>query len=366
MTETPTTSEHPADLIVGTVSGLAAGLVGAVAMTGFQAALAKGGITSGVSGPPSTEKAAERVAKAAGARRVPRDRRAAAGDAVHNLFGAAVGGLYGAAAELSPRVTAGRGTAFGAAAATVVDETLVPAFKLGDPFWKAPLRSHPYSYVSHLVFGTVTDLARRWLRRFFVRVRAGAKVVRQHAVDPPVVAEARATAPRRHTLPLAFLLGACAGPRTSAPLLIASWAAARGWIDLKGSPLAFLARPNALKVTGPMAVGELIVDKLPSTPHRTEPVGVAARAVSGAVSGAALAGGRSPAAALAGAAGALAATYAGHAIRTRLSRQLGRDAPVAVVEDLLAFGGATLVLLAALAPARLPVSAPRRRTAAGT
>ncbi|MET0350397.1 MAG: DUF1440 domain-containing protein [Rhizobacter sp.] len=349
MPRTNTNDTRPGDLMRGAASGLAAGLVGAVAMTAFQALLARGRITSGVSGAPSTEKAADALALATVGHGFPRSRRPAAGETVHNAFGALVGGAYGIAAEVDPRVTRGGGAAFGAVAATVVDETLVPAFRLGDPFWRAPIFSHPYSYLSHVVFGTVTEAARKVFRRFFRQVEAGAAVVRRQP-EPPVVVE-RPAPDARHTLSLACLGGACAGPRTSAPLAIASWAARLGWIDVKGSPLAFLASPRAVSMTTPMALGELVVDKLPSTPSRTQAVGVAARVASGAVSGAALAGGRSARAALAGAAGALVATYVGHSLRTQTARAFGRDVPVAAVEDLLAFGGAAMVCLAALAPA---------------
>jgi len=337
MNSVNTNEARPGGLLLGAASGLAAGLVGAVAMTAFQSVLARGRITSGVSGPPSTEKAA------------PRARRPAAGETVHNVVGALVGGAYGVAAEVDARVTRGGGAAFGAVAATVVDETLVPAFRLGDPFWRAPIFSHPYSYLSHVVFGTVTEAARKVFRRFFRQVKAGAAVVLRQPEAPVVVA--RPEPSTQPSLTLAFLLGACAGPRTSAPLAIVSWAARLGWIDLKRSPLAFLASDRAVSVTTPMALGELVVDKLPSTPSRTQAVGVVARVASGAVSGAALAGGRSPQAALAGAAGALVATYVGHSIRTQAARAFGRDFPVAAVEDLLAFGGAAMVCLAVLAPA---------------
>jgi len=352
MPRTNTNDPRPNGLMLGAASGLAAGLVGAVAMTAFQAVLARGRITSGVSGPPSTEKAADALALATVGHGLPRSRRPAAGETVHNVVGALVGGAYGVAAEVDPRVTRGGGAAFGAVAATVVDETLVPAFRFGDPFWRAPVFSHPYSYLSHVVFGAVTEAARKVFRRFFRQVEAGASVVMQQP-EPPVVVTAPEPDPRR-TLTLAFLLGACAGPRTSAPLAIASWAARLGWIDVKGSPLAFLASPRAVSMTTPMALGELVVDKLPSTPSRTQAVGVAARVASGAVSGAALAGGRSPRAALAGAAGALVATYVGHSLRTQTAKAFGRDFPVAAVEDLLAFGGAAMVCLAVLAPAEAP------------
>lgn len=367
------------DIGLGLASGLAAGLTGALVMTGFQALLAKVGITSGVQGPPSTERAANAAAYLVTGRRVPRARRAAAGDAVHNAVGSLVGGVYGVAAEVAPQVTAGQGAAFGVVAATVVDETLVPAFRFGDPLWRAPVVSHPYSYVSHVVFGTSTEAARQLFRRFFRRVKDGAAVLREARAQGRSVAahaarladasrrtaalsDARAAHPsetdpalRRESasqLLLAFMLGATAGPRTSAPLTTVSWAARLGWIDLRGSPLAFLGTNAAVAATTPMALGELVIDKLPATPDRTLPVGVGARMATGALSGAALAGGRSWQSAVAGAAGALVATYVGHSIRTGMAKAFGHDAPVAVAEDLLAFGGAAMVCVAALAPPR--------------
>lgn len=346
--------------LLGLASGLAAGAVGSWVMTEFQALLARAKITSGVSGRPSTEKAADRLSRLATGRAVRRSKRADSGEAVHYGFGSLVGGLYGLAADVDGRVTAGQGAVLGVAAASVVDETLVPAFGLGDPFWKAPAISHPYSYASHLVFGLSTEASRKLFRSFLGDVQAGVEVLRKGEPRPRLETEGKGG---WRTLGLAFLLGATAGPRTTAPLLAATWAARLGWIDLKGSRLAFLASPEAATVVTPMALGELVADKLPSTPHRTEPGGVAARAVSGAVSGAALGGGRSMAPALAGAAGAIAATYIGHRIRTRLSKSLGRDWPVAGVEDVLAIGGAFLVCVAALAPQQARQAARPRRLA---
>lgn len=373
------------DVALGVASGLAAGLVGALVMTGFQSALARGGVTSGVKGTPSTEKAADRAARLVTGRPVTSRRREAAGEAVHYATGSLIGGLYGAAAELQPTVTAGQGAAFGIVAATVVDETLVPALRLGDPVWRAPAISHPYSYASHVVYGTATEGARKLFRRFFGKVKDGADQIRRSGwtlrealrqgaamkqteelararrglgdatAEQPAHRDAKNAARRgpsasRQTLLLSFLLGATAGPRTSAPITAVTWAARLGLISVKDSPLSGLASNRAVAVTTPMAIGELVVDKLPSTPDRTQPVGVVARVTSGAVAGAALAGGRSASAALAGAAGSIVATYLGHALRTRLSRALGNDWAVAVSEDLLAYGGAAMVCVAALAP----------------
>ena len=335
--------------LLGLAAGLGAGLVGAFAMSAFQALLARVDITSGVTGAPSTEKAADRLSENVSGRPVSYGMRATAGEAVHYSVGSLIGGLYGFAAEAEPRVRAGGGAVFGAAAATVVDETLVPVARFGEPFWRAPWMSHPYSYASHLVFGVATEGARKLLRRFLAKVRAGFTSLRTGKPRPPL--ETRGPDGWR-ALGLAFLLGATAGPRTSAPLTAVTWAARLGWIDLRRSRLGFLSSKQAAAIATPMALGEIVVDKLGSTPDRTEVVGVAARVMSGALSGAALVGGRSSSAALAGAAGSVAATYLGHAIRTRLSRSLHKDWPVAGTEDMLAFGGAVMVCLASLAPGR--------------
>lgn len=342
----PTSHPSRTDLPLGIASGLGGGLIGAAAMTAFQDLLERVGITSGVRGWPSTERAADRLAQLSG-RRLPASQRPVAGEAVHYAVGSLVGGVYGAAAELDPRVTCGHGTAFGIAAATVVDEGLVPAMRFGEPITRAPLQSHPYSYASHLIYGAFTECARNLFRRFFGRARAGAAVVREaRTLGVPVVA--RKPADSRRTLAMAFLMGATAGPRTSAPLFATAWAAKLGWIDVKDSPLAMLGSTSAVALTTPMAIGELIVDKLPSTPDRTDPPGLAARAVTGAISGAAIAGGRSWPAALSGAMGAIVATYACHRLREGLADALGHDFPVAATEDLIAFGGAAMLCLASL------------------
>jgi uncharacterized membrane protein len=347
--------DAPAPL-VGLVSGLAAGLVAAYAMTKFQTFVGeaiKPGL--GGTGTPSTETAADRASKLLTGKTIPKDRRPAAGEAVHYIIGSLVGGLYGLAAERQPKVAAGHGAVFGVTAATVLDEAVVPATGLGPGPTKAPLTSHPYSYASHLVFGVVTEGARKLFRRFFIRVRDGIATLPFRNSPARHVALDR-TPDDWRTIGLAFLLGATAGPRTSAPVTAVTWAARLGWIDLRGSKLAFLASPWAVAVTTPMALGELVIDKLPATPSRTQPAAIAARAASGALAGAALGAGRPVAglAALAGAVGATAGALLGHALRLKLAKAAGKDWPVAVTEDALAGGGALLVALASLAPARDP------------
>jgi uncharacterized membrane protein len=88
------------------------------------------------------------------------------------------------------------------------------------------------------------------------------------------------------------------------------------------------------------AAGELVVDKLPTTPSRLAPPGLAARLVLGALA-AGLFGQTQKAPWLPGAAiGALSAAFTakvGHDIRARLAHH-APDPAIAVVEDALALG----------------------------
>lgn len=145
---------------------------------------------------------------------------------------------------------------------------------------------------------------------------------------------------------LAFLLGLVAGLRTLTPPTAIAWAAWLGWLPLDGTWLSFLAHPWAAPILTLMAAAELVGDKLPRTPSRKKPAVFAARLVSGAVCGAAL---TAPSGAwhlglMAGLVGAVIGTLAGYELRTRAASAVGRDWPVALVEDAIALIGAALVV----------------------
>jgi uncharacterized membrane protein len=74
----------------------------------------------------------------------------------------------------------------------------------------------------------------------------------------------------------------------TAPTVVA-WAANRNWLNLHNSMLAFMGSTVAVALFTVLALGELVVDKLPSTASRTKPVGLIARSLAGALSGAAVA-----------------------------------------------------------------------------
>ena len=104
----------------------------------------------------------------------------------------------------------------------------------------------------------------------------------------------------------------------------------------------------AVAVFTVLALGELVVDKLPSTASRTRAPGLIARSVFGGLSGAcvAAAGAQSVAlGAVLGAAGGIAGAFAGYEIRVRLVRALKvPDFVVAVLEDAAAIVGGLLVV----------------------
>ena len=142
---------------------------------------------------------------------------------------------------------------------------------------------------------------------------------------------------------LAFLLGVVAGLRAMTAPAVVAWAAHRGWLQLHGTALSFMASTAALVIFILLAVGELIGDQLPSTPPRTAPPGLIARIVTGGFCGVCLAmAGGAPLAlgGLAGVVGALVGTYGGYQARTGLVRGLKvPDLVIATLEDIVAIGG---------------------------
>ncbi|HKG38467.1 MAG TPA: hypothetical protein VKB25_05710 [Conexibacter sp.] len=122
----------------------------------------------------------------------------------------------------------------------------------------------------------------------------------------------------------AALLGAAGGLRTAMP-----WGALAVRERLgRGATARFV--PLAA------AAGELVIDKLPQTPSRTSPPGLAGRLGSSAGAGWLIAG--APGAAAASAAAGLSA-FVGERTRAAIGRRTGLPDPlIAVVEDLLAIG----------------------------
>ncbi len=92
------------------------------------------------------------------------DQKHVAGVAIHYAFGAVSGAFYGAAAEVIPSVKVMKGLGFGIAIWLAAVEVALPLLKLAEPPWRYPVRMHTYSLISHLIYGSVTEQARRNLR----------------------------------------------------------------------------------------------------------------------------------------------------------------------------------------------------------
>ena len=145
---------------------------------------------------------------------------------------------------------------------------------------------------------------------------------------------------------LAFLIGVIAGLRAMTAPAVVSWAARLGWLHLANTWLSFLGAPVTPWIVSVLALGELVADQLPGTPSRKAPPGFGARIVTGALCGGALgaSGGALAEGMIAGVVGAVVGTLGGYEVRVRAAKAIGKDLPVALIEDAIAIGGALLIV----------------------
>lgn len=141
-------------------------------------------------------------------------------------------------------------------------------------------------------------------------------------------------------LALAGGIGVVAGLRSLTAPAAVSWAAYLGWLDLHGSPLAFMGSRVAVVILSLAALAEYVADKLPRTPSRTRPGSLIGRMVLGGLAGACLgvsAGQSLVVGAVLGGIGAVIGTFGGYQIRRRLVTGLKvKDVVIAIPEDLVA------------------------------
>jgi putative membrane protein len=165
----------------GIVAGIAGGLLASWVMNVFMENLgpqiqrAVGGDDSGEKEPQRPEdeqKADDATMKAAdavistvtGGRHLSHEEKEKGGPIVHYSFGAIMGGIYGAVAEVTPGATAGLGTAFGAALFAGADLIAVPALNLSGSSEQQPVTSLATPFAAHLVYGATTEAIRRLVR----------------------------------------------------------------------------------------------------------------------------------------------------------------------------------------------------------
>lgn len=138
-------------------------------------------------------------------------------------------------------------------------------------------------------------------------------------------------------------IGAVAGMRSaSAPALTSNYLAKNPSLFLEASPLKGMGLPLTANVLKFMALGELVVDKLPQCPNRTDLGPLGARAISGGVCGAAVFLAEGKHAEIGAALGAVSAVASAF-LFMNLRRVIGKaaklpDPVVALAEDGLVFG----------------------------
>ena len=145
---------------------------------------------------------------------------------------------------------------------------------------------------------------------------------------------------------LPLLIGVIAGLRAMTAPAAVSLAASAGRLDLTTTNLAFLGYAYTPWIFTVLALVELVTDQLPTTPSRTVPVQFGTRILMGGLTGGAIgaSGGAMMFGVIAGIVGAVIGTLGGRAVRARLASAFGSDRPAAVIEDLIAIGGAFLIV----------------------
>lgn len=147
---------------LGLLAGVAAGLVASAAMAAFQSVAQPLLPDEGGEEDPATVKAADKASKALTDAPVSEPYREQAGQAVHYITGAVLGGIYGVITEYKPEASAGFGGAYGIATSALLDEVAVPAAGLAPGPEDTLLAQHAYGAASHLVYGIVLEGV-RWL-----------------------------------------------------------------------------------------------------------------------------------------------------------------------------------------------------------
>jgi len=152
------TKTHERSLAKGLLAGLIGGLVATAAKTIAEKVYPPR--THGEPEPP--EILAEKIA----GHPLSNTEKIAASETIHWGFGALVGAAYGGIAEYYPAATAKEGASFGLALATLTHETALPAMGLSAEPEDQTARERVSEMGTHVVFGLVTEMVRRTVRKF--------------------------------------------------------------------------------------------------------------------------------------------------------------------------------------------------------
>src|SRR5215203_3963950 len=170
---------------LGALAGALAGIAGSWAMVRFNHLIAPEGLTSDKAGDPHAHRrvdarpndtdgtipdepgsmqVAEAVARPVLGRRLRDSEKEWAGPLVHYTFGASVGALYGAAAEIDRTTTRGAGIPYGIAVWLIADEIGMHAAGFASHPADYPVSRHAATLATHMVFGLSVEAVRRLLR----------------------------------------------------------------------------------------------------------------------------------------------------------------------------------------------------------
>lgn len=139
-------------------------------------------------------------------------------------------------------------------------------------------------------------------------------------------------------------MGLLGGQRAMTPIATVAIAAARGELPADNGAPRLLAHPIVAAGALALAIGEMAGDKQKTAPDRIVPIGLAARFVTSAIAGAALAPRRQRwlAAAVGGATAAIA-SYPGWRLRMKAMARHGQT-PTGFVEDAAVIAGAAAIV----------------------
>jgi uncharacterized membrane protein len=141
-----------------------------------------------------------------------------------------------------------------------------------------------------------------------------------------------------------FLMGLVGGQRAMTPLAAVAIAAARGEPGEDNGSMGILAHPVVAGGALLLAAAEMAGDKQKTAPDRIVPIGLAARFLTSAIAGAALAPRRDRwLAAAVGGVTAVVAAYPGWRARTATMARHGQT-PTGFIEDIAVVGGAAAIV----------------------
>jgi uncharacterized membrane protein len=251
-----------------------------------------------------------------GSRKERENRLAGLGPLAGILTGVGLGALAGVLRSAGVRLPAAVGGPLLGAAAMAASDGPLAALGVSDPrSWSTA--DWLGDAVPHLAYGVTTHAT--------LAAVAAAEEERTVAVPAPGSMLLRAAA-----------LGAASGSRSTAGVTAVALTSTRG--D-RGRIASGLGSTAGTAISGVLAAGELVADKLPTTPSRLAPPALGPRGLLGGSAAAAVArrDGHDPVLpALVGAASALGTAVLGVRLRAAAAQRFGSDKPGAFLEDGLA------------------------------